>query len=120
MWEIQHNTVDWNYSKTQTLLETLKIRNRHRVILCTLWNSNVRSFLLDVQETSVSIPQFYRIRNHFVGRWTVNGWFSRTVDLWYLVIEVLHFSINQLVQGNLCVAIKKSHAHQNEETPQQR
>ena len=43
-----------------------------------------------------------------------------TVDLWYLVIEVLHFSINQLVQGNLCVAIKKSHAHQNEETPQQR
>ena len=29
-WEIQHSTVDWDYSKTQTLLGTLKIRNRPR------------------------------------------------------------------------------------------
>ena len=29
---------------------------------------------LDVQETNVSIPQFYIIWNHFVGCWLANGW----------------------------------------------
>ena len=27
-----------------------------------------------MQETNVSIPQFYRIRNHFVGCWIAHGW----------------------------------------------
>ena len=31
---------------------------------------------LDVQETNVSIQQFYRTRNDFVGCWTANAWIS--------------------------------------------
>ena len=29
-----------------------------------------------MQETNVSIPQLYRIRNPFVGCWTANGWIT--------------------------------------------
>ena len=34
MWEIQHSTVDWDCSKTQTLLVTLKTQNRPRREFC--------------------------------------------------------------------------------------
>ena len=37
---------------------------------------NICSSKLEVQEINVSIPQFYRIRNHFVGCWTANGWIT--------------------------------------------
>ena len=36
--------------------------------------SNISPRQLDVHEANVSIPQFYRIRNHFVGCWTAIGW----------------------------------------------
>ena len=36
--------------------------------------SNVCSHKLDVQETNVSISQFYRVWNHFLGCWTANVW----------------------------------------------
>ena len=53
-----------------------------------LRESNICPHQLDVQEANVSIPQFCRIRNHFVGCWTANGWCtcSRFRDV---VIEVL-------------------------------
>ena len=35
--------------------------------------SHIRSHQLDVQERNVSISQFYRIRNYFVGCWFKNG-----------------------------------------------
>ena len=42
--------------------------------LMYLWKPNICHHQLDVQETNVSIPQLYRIWNHFVGCWTANGW----------------------------------------------
>ena len=42
--------------------------------LMYLWKPNICPHQLDVQEANVSIPQFYRIWNHFVGCWTANGW----------------------------------------------
>ena len=43
-----------------------------RNIMC-IWKQNICSCKLDVQETNISIPQFYRIWNHFVGCWIANG-----------------------------------------------
>ena len=53
--------------------------------LMYLWKSNIRPHQLDVQEPYVSIPQLYRIRNHFVGCWATNGratcsWFAGCGD----------------------------------------
>ena len=44
-------------------------------ILCIFGSRTFVPFL-DVQETNVSIPHFYRIWNHFVGCWTANGWIT--------------------------------------------
>ena len=67
---------------------------------------NICLHQLDVQETNVSIPQFYRIWNHFFGCWIAHGWItcSRPLDV---VIEVLHSTNNtarhaKLAQGDLC------------------
>ena len=38
-----------------------------------LWKPNICPHQLDVQEANVSIPQFYRNSNHFVGCWIANG-----------------------------------------------
>ena len=59
--------------------------------LMYLWKSNICSFKLDVSEANVSIPQFYRVRNHFVEWWTANGWItcSGYMDV---VMEVLRSS----------------------------
>ena len=75
MWETRHSIVDWDCSKIQTLLETLKIPNQPRGDFCVIFGSP--TFVpknLDEKETNFSLSQFYRIRNHFVGCWTANGW----------------------------------------------
>ena len=40
------------------------------------WKWNIRSCELDLQKTNISISWLYRIRNHFSGRWTKDGWSS--------------------------------------------
>ena len=45
-----------------------------RVSLVYLWKPNFCPSQLDVQEANVSIPQFHRIWNYFVGCWIANGW----------------------------------------------
>ena len=71
--------VDWVCSKTQILLATLRTQNqprggrREEGLLCIFLMSNIRLHQLDVQEINVRVPQFYRIRNHFVGCWFENG-----------------------------------------------
>ena len=64
-----------------------------------LWKSNIRPHQLDVQETNVSIPLFYRIVTHFVGCWIANGWITCS---WYMgcVIEVLRSSNNTKTPTN--------------------
>ena len=46
------------------------------IALNSLSNSSCRVLRDDVQETNVSIPHFYRIRNHFVRCWVANGWIT--------------------------------------------
>ena len=66
----------WGWFKTQILLETLTIESQHRVNLMYLWESNVSSHKLDVQEANVSVSQWVpQIRKLFrwmlVCEWTV-------------------------------------------------
>ena len=68
--------------------------------LMYLWKSNIRPHLLDVQETNVSISQFYSIRNNFVGCWfkDVRATSGLRIDgllalyLWDVVLKVLRSS----------------------------
>ena len=48
MWEIQQKTADWDYSKPQTLLGTLKTQIDFGLNSVYLWKSNIRSHKLDV------------------------------------------------------------------------
>ena len=76
-WATRLSIVDWVYSKTQILLVTMRAQNKPREEkLMYLRKSNIppRSWMCKKQ-TSLSL-QFYRIRNHFVGCWTANGWIT--------------------------------------------
>ena len=53
-------------------LEDVKSTSRKESYV--LWKPSICHHQLDVQETNVSKPQFYRIWNHFVGCWTAIGW----------------------------------------------
>ena len=57
--------------------------------LMYLWKPNICPHQLDVQETNVSIPQFYRVWNHFFGCWIAHGWTTCSRSLGSVVIEVL-------------------------------
>ena len=72
--DLQNRTVDRVYSETQILLATLRTQNQPQEEFYVIFGS--RTFLplqLDVQEANVSIPQFYRITDYFVGCWVANG-----------------------------------------------
>ena len=71
--ETRLSIVDWVYPQTQILLVTLKIHNQTQENLVHLWKSSICSHKLDVQEINVSIRQFCRIRNYFVGCFFENG-----------------------------------------------
>ena len=76
MWVIRHSIVDWDCSKTQTLLESLNIPDQLRENLVYLRKSNIRSDAgLRMDGTPV-------------------------LDLWDMVTEVLHSSTNYLARGN--------------------
>ena len=69
MWTTRFSIVDWICSKTQALLKTLKTLNQSRGGSCVCSESEHSSPLLGCARKKVSIPQFYRIRNYFVGYW---------------------------------------------------
>ena len=56
-----------------------KIYIRRNIV--RFWKSYICSNKWDVQETKVSIPQFHRIGNSFVGCWIANGW---TTCSWFM------------------------------------
>ena len=70
MWETRHSIADWVCFKTQTLQEILSSGERN---LTCFRKPNIRSHSLDVHDTKASIPQFYRIRDHFDKCWFENG-----------------------------------------------
>ena len=64
MWEIQHSTVDWDYSKTQTVLVTVKTLNRPRErILCNTFHTIL-----------LHLKLFLRYK-------FAHGWFTRSSSL---------------------------------------
>ena len=71
MWVAQHCRL--GSSKTQTLLETWKIKIYLRKNLLYLWKLNICSHKLDVQEANISVSQFHRIGDYFFGCWFANG-----------------------------------------------
>ena len=102
MWEIQHSIADWDYSKTQTLLGTLKTQNPPQV-----------EFYVS-SEVEHSFPQVGCVRNTSVSHSSTDSEVLSVdaglrmdgipaLDVWDLVIEVLHSSLNHpSIQGNLC------------------
>ena len=71
-----------------------------------LGEPNICLHQLDVQETNVSIPQFYRVSNSSLDAGLrMDG--PPALDLWDVVIEVLHSTKKtkrpiRLVPGNWC------------------
>ena len=89
--------------------EILRIQNLHQVEYCaSLWSSYICSCQLDVQETNFSFAQYKRIRNHFLGRRIERLEGIPALDLWDLIVEVLHRNTYQSNQerGNLCTNIR--------------
>ena len=81
MWVTQLNIADWCYSKTQTLLETWQIQNQLLVKSCVF--SAVEQLVpirLDTESVIISLDA--GLRMHGIS----------AVDLWDVVIEVLHSS----------------------------
>ena len=75
MWVARISIVDWVYSKNSDFagdLEDSESTSEREFV--NFWKPNIFPIInLDVQETNVSIPQFYRIWNHFVGCWFENS-----------------------------------------------
>ena len=74
MCETRLNIVDWVCSKFMTLLATLKTLNQHQGEYYVSLE-NICSHRLVVQEANVSVSQFHRIGNYFVGCGFANGWY---------------------------------------------
>ena len=84
---LRHVTDDWQdwfrgfISRLRLCWRPWGSQNQTGGNLMYLWESNIRLHLLDVQETHVSISQFNRIRNCFVGCWFENG---RAICSWFM------------------------------------
>ena len=101
MWETLHNNADWDCFRTLSLLEILKTQNRPRVRNPVyLWKSHVCSQKLSDSHSSTE----FEIISLDAGV-RMDG--IPALDLWDLVIEVLHSSSNRSkkskenVTGNL-------------------
>ena len=90
MWETRHSIVDWDCAKIQTLLETLKILNQPRGDFCAIFGSPTfvpKKFgcVRNKLQSLTVLP------NQKSFRW-MDGLLA--LDLWDVVIEVLHSSKN--------------------------
>ena len=95
MWVILLNNADWDCFKTLTSREISKIQNPLLEEHCAFWKSYICSNKLDVQETDFSFTHSSaeaEVISLDAGL-RVDG--IPALDLWDLVIEVLHYSPNQ-------------------------
>ena len=80
MWVIRQTIVDWYCCKTQTLLETLKIRNQPRREFCV--SSEVEHSFPYVwmckKQTNFSLSQFNWIWSYLFGCLFAHGWYFRS------------------------------------------
>ena len=91
MWETLHNNADWDCFRTLILTEILKTQNRPQGgILCMLGSHVfVPTSWMCKKETSVLHGSTESEIISLVAGLRMDGFFA--VDLWDLVIEVLHF-----------------------------
>ena len=82
------------------------------------WKSNICSNKLDVQETNVSIPQFHRIWNHFVGCWIANGWTTCSRPLrrsnWGVAFNKQHWKTKRLIICQMWTTYPQTQCSQGE------
>ena len=95
--------VDWVYSKTQILLATMRTQNQTRGSLMYLWKPNICHHQLE--QTSVSHSSTESEIVSLDAGLRMDG--PLALDLWDLVIEVLHSTNNtarqgRLAQGDVC------------------
>ena len=107
MWETLHNNAGWACSRTLTLTEILRTQNRPRVKFCAYFEVT-RSFPQVGCERKKLLFRHSSTESEIISLGAglrVDG--IPALDLWALVIEVLHSSANQPkkskenVQGNL-------------------
>ena len=71
-----------------------------------LWKSYIRSNQLDVQETNFSFAQLNRIRNYFLEGLRTDC--IPSLDLWDLIVTVLHGNTNQRTSTGKLVYISNA------------
>ena len=94
MWVILQNNAGWDCFKTLISPEILKIRNPLLEEHCAFLGSHTFVPISWMQETNFIFAQFNRIRNHFFGRRSKVGRYT-PLDLWDLIVAVLHGNTNQ-------------------------
>ena len=99
MWVIRHSNVDWDCSKTQILLETLKILNLLREESWVSWEVENSFLLVGCARNKLQSLIVQPSLKLFL--WTLvrmDG--IPALDLWDLVIEVLRSADNIPVRRN--------------------
>ena len=101
MWETQHNNADWDCFKTPILQEILKIRNRLQMercvflaVTCLFWEAGCVRIRRQFHTVQRNLRLFLLMQ---VYEWTV----FPALDLWDLVIDVLHSKSNQTHRNQL-------------------
>ena len=96
MWTTPISIVDWVYSKTQTLLTTLKTPNQPQVESCVSWE-------VEYLSPSVGCARSKLLSHTVLQSLKSNLWMLDyawpALDLWDIVIEVLR-STNNTVKPN--------------------
>ena len=108
MWIIQHNTVDWDSPKTQTLLATLKTsKSTSGGILCIFGS---RTFVLVSWMCNISLTQFYWIWSYFFRCRSSHGWLHSYFDVLHSYETTLSIGISpRLTLGELYVSSEVPH-----------
>ena len=116
VWEIQHSIGEWDCCRILILLETSKTQNRPRENPVYLQESNSRSHKLDVQEANFHISTESEVVSLDAGL-RMDG--IPALDLWDLVVEVLHSSVHQ--PRTRCNLLRDKHCekHSNARTKKQ-
>ena len=102
MWEIQHNNADLELFQDSDFAEDLEdSKSTSGGVLCIFGSHTfVPASWMCKKQTSVSHSSIEAELKSSGAGLRLDG--IPALDLWDLVIEVLHSSLNQPVQGNLC------------------
>ena len=100
MWVIRCSIVEWDCSKTQTLLETLKILNQRRKILCIFGSRTFVHISWMYKKTNLSITHSSTESDVVSLDAGLRMGGISELDLWDLVTDVLHDANDVPARGN--------------------